>query len=182
MNYKSFEYRHKDISLLNRDSSTRTMFVILFSAIFLWQIFSLRSALLDGSFGTIEFASTCAVVFICFVFVLISIIYTVKNNRTINVIKAKGKCVRSVDILFDSKKDGFMSMFSILTKFISLISLIVLTCSVTFCVLQATFFEKISFFLPLLVTLCLCGFYSCYHVKGEIKTAKTVDEFNKIYQ
>ena len=181
MNLKSFEYRKKDISMLKKDATIRTISAILFALVAIWQICLLVSSIKDETLSGLNIISACAVFFFCFVFALVSLLQITKNARTINVITAKGKCVSSVNILFSTEKTGFMKMYSIVTKVIAVLCLVVLFCSITSAFLQAKFMETMSFYLPLLVALCLVGLYSSHHVDMQITAVKTVDEFNRIY-
>lgn len=181
MNLKSFEYRKKDISMLKKDATIRTVFAVLFAAVAIWQIALLATSVAKETLSVLNIASACAVFFFCFVFALVSILQISKNAKTINVITVKGKCVSSVNVMFSTEKTGFMKMYSITTKVIAVLCLVVLFCSITSAFLQAKFMETMSFYLPLLVALCLVGLYSSHHVDQQIKAVKTVDEFNRIY-
>ena len=181
MNLKSFEYRKKDISMLKKDATIRTIFAVLFAAVAIWQICLLASSVVNKTLTALNIASACAVFFFCFVYGLVSILQISKNAKTINVITAKGKCISSVNIKFSTEKTGFMKMYSIVTKIIAILCLVVLFCSITSAFLQAKFMETMSFYLPLLVSLCLVGLYASHHIDMQIKAVKTVDEFNRIY-
>ena len=101
--------------------------------------------------------------------------------RVISVVNNHGRCVSSVDILLNTKKDSFIKLYAIVCEALTLLATIVLVCSFTYSALQAAYNETMSFYLPLLVTICLTAFYSVFHLRNEIKTVQTVNQYNSIY-
>ena len=181
MNFKTFEYKRDDIKMLNKDSTLRLIFIALMGVVLVWQVYSLTLAIKDKSLNIGKLISVCAVCFIGIVMLIYSISTIVRNMRIVNVVNTKGRCASSVSMLFDPSKTGILNLYSILSKVVAALSLVVLACSLTTLALQANVTYSISFYLPLLVSLCLISLYSVHQVQHEVKIAKTVDEFNKIY-
>lgn len=181
MNYKVFEYHNKDIPFLKREIIFRSTFAMLFFATFVWQFISMIENINTGLLSVGKIVSSIFVLIACLLFSVLSILYVLKTLRVISVIKLKGKCVSSVEILFKLEKDSFIKLYSIITEILALIAAIVLICALTYSILEVSYYATLSYFLPLLITISLSAFYSVFHIRNEIKIVKTVEEFNAIY-
>ena len=181
MNFKTFEYRRKDIVKLSKDSTIRLLFIVLMGAVLVWQIYLLALSYRQYSLNTAKLISVCFVAFICVVTIIYSIIMIARNLRITNVINAKGRCASSVNMVFDPSKTGFLNLYSIASKIIAIFSVVVLVSSLTTLILQVNASYSISFFLPFLTSICLLSLYSVHHINNEIRIAKSVDEFNRMY-
>lgn len=181
MHLKKFEYLHKDVPFLKKDLGFRVFFILLFIAVFAWQFISILMQDFSTSVNIPMLISSVAVLLISLMFITLNLMYSFKNFKVLSVIKKQGRCISSVDILFNTKKSGFVYLYSLITKALALVATLILVCSITYSVLQITFYANVSFYLPLLAVVCVCGYYSAYHINTEIKTVKTVQEFNSIY-
>lgn len=181
MNLKNFEYLNKDIPFLKKELIFRAIFIVLFSTLFLIQFIAMLQKLITNSLNIGMAISSGVVLITCVLFCFLSILYMLKTLRIINVVNNHGRCVSSVDILLNTKKDGFIKLYTSVCEILALLATIILTCSLTYSALQAAYYETISFYLPLLVTICLTAFYSVFHLRNELKTVQTVNQYNSIY-
>lgn len=176
MNTKRFEYYHKDIKQLKIDIIFRVIFSLLFIACFVWQMISTINVYLDNALTPIKALVSCIVLVSSILLCLITFFYAFKDFRIIAAINMNGKCVSSVQILFSTKKSGFLKLYSYLMQFLTLsVSLILVAC-ITYSILQITILSTISFYMPMLLTICVSGYNSIYHIKDEIVTQQTVHE------
>lgn len=181
MNLKNFEYLNKDIPFLKKELLFRSIFAVMFFAVFLIQFISMIKLLISQTLNIGMAISTTVVLLTCALFCLISIVYMLKTLNIIKTINNQGRCVSSVDILLNTKKDSFIKLYSIVCDILALVASIVLVCSFTYAILQASYYATTSYYLPLLVTISLSAFYSVFHIKNEIKTVQTVNQYNSIY-
>lgn len=180
MNFKVFEYQHKDIPFLKKDIVFRTVFAALFFSVFVWQLITLLINVLNNNIHLGITISSTIVLLICLLFTMISLLYALKELRIVSAIRTRGKCVSSVDILHNLRKDSFIKLYSIVTEILAVATSLVLVCAVTYSILEISFYSTVSFYLPLLLTICLTGYFSMFHILNEIKIVKTVEEFHNI--
>ena len=181
MNSKRFEYYHKDIKQLKIDIFFRIVFSTLFMACFVWQIASTFSASTKGPLSNLQIVVSCLVLLTSLSMCFITFIYAFKDFRIIAAIKMNGKCVSTVSILFSTQKASFVKLYSYLIQLLSFAVTLVLIACITYSILQVAFLSTISFYMPLLVTICICGYNSIYHVKDEITTQNTVQQQQPLY-
>jgi len=180
MNLKKFEYLNKDTPFLKKDVAFRLFFTAVFFGVFVWQFVKLIIQLEQG-LNTAMIISTIAVLIIALLFSGLSILYCLKSMKILSVIRKTGKCVSSVEILFNTNKSGFMKLYSFLTEILAVICGIVLLCSVIYSALEVAYFSTISYHMPVLAIICACGFNSVYHINNEISVVKNVQLYNSIY-
>ncbi len=181
MNLKNFEYLHKDIPFLKKELVFRAVFTVMFFALFLIQLISMLKNLVIDKLNIGMAISSGVVLITCALFCFLSILYMIKTLRVINVVNNHGRCVSSVDILLNTKKDSFVKLYTIVCELLALLAVIVLVCSITYSALEVAYYQTLSFYLPLLITICLTAFYSVFHLKNELKTVQTVNQYNSIY-
>jgi len=181
MNLKKFEYLHKDVPFLKKDILFRAIFIVLFFAIFLIQLISMLQHFFKNTLELGMAISSGIVLLTSLLFCLISVMYLVKTSRIITIITKRGRCVSSVDILINTKKDGFVRLYSFVCEALALLATIVLVCSLTYSALEVKYYNQLSFYLPLLATICLTSFYSVFHLENELKTMQTVNNYHSIY-
>ncbi|MBQ9795752.1 MAG: hypothetical protein IJW36_02165 [Clostridia bacterium] len=177
MNSKKFEYTNKDIPYLKRDITFRTIFSALLIVMFIWQFVSIVIVSIKSSLTIMQICSSILVFISTLLLSYISLLYVFKDFRIIAAIKMKGRCVSAVQMLIKTNKRSFIRLYNLVLQFITLLTVLVLICSLTYSILQATFFSTISFYMPLLLTICVAGFNSIYHVKDEIHIQNTVQEY-----
>lgn len=177
MNSKRFEYTNKDIPFLKKDIVLRTVFAALFILVMVWQFASIVMISFDGTLSIMQICSSVLVFLCCLLLTLISFLYIFKDFRIIAAIKMNGKCVSSVQILIRTTRRSFIRLYSILIQFLTLVTSLVLLCSLTYSFLQITYMSTISFYLPFLLMVCVSGFNSIYHIKNEISTQNSVQEY-----
>lgn len=178
MNSKRFEYTNKDIPYLKRDILFRTVFTVLFLITFIWQFIILAKLTIQSSATIPQVCSSVLVFITSLLLSFISLLYIFKDFRIIAAIKLNGRCVSSVQILIRTTKKSFIWLYNILIQFLTLMTSLILICTITYSILQATYLSSTSFYLPLLLIICLSGFNSIYHIKDEIRTQNSVQEFN----
>ena len=182
MNSKQFEYQNRDIPFLKKDVLFRLSFFGLFFAIFIWQFVSLIIKLASKEDVNIVMivASTFVLLF-SILFCFVSIMYAIKNVKIIKAVLKDGRCVSSVNFVFDTKKASFVKLYSIINQILTLVTALILVASITFAILQATYNNTISFFMPCLAIICVSGFNSVYHLSTESKIMQTVQQYNNLY-
>ena len=180
MNFKVFEYHHKDVPALKKDITFRAIFALLFFVVFVWQLTTLLIKVINNSVHLGIIISSTIVLVVCLLFAVISLLYALKELRIIGAIKTRGKCVSSVDILHNLNKDSFIKLYSIVTEILAIATSLVLICAITYSILEISFYASVSFYLPLLLTICLTGYFSMFHIKNEMNIVKTVEEFHNI--
>lgn len=181
MKSKVFEYLNKDVPMLRKDIFFRAVSAMMFLTVFVIQIISLIKKVTNHALNIGMIVSSSIVLLVCLLFGVISILYMLKTLRIISVINARGRCVSSVEVLIDTKRDGFTRLYSLVCQILALLATIVLVCSLTYSVLQVSYYSSLSFYLPLLATICLTSYYSVFHLKNELKIAETVNEYHSIY-
>ena len=177
MNSKKFEYQHKDIIGLKRDILFRSLFMILFLGVFVWQFIMMFTTKLTVANSLVS----ASVLVTSLMLMSLSLMYIFKNFRIISAIKINGKCVSSVQVLIKTDKKSFIKLYCLLTQFLTLATTLILISSLTYTILQATYLSTVSFYMPLLMLVCVSGYNSIYHIKDEIKTQKTVQQYNATY-
>ena len=178
---KRFEYYHKDIKQLKIDIFFRLLFSVLFLVAFVWQFISMAILSIDKSLSIMHGVVAAIVLISSLLLCLVTMSYAFKDFRIIAAIKMKGKCVSSVQILFRADKKGFLWLYNLLMQFLTLMTSLVLVASVTYSILQVAFMSTISYYMPLLLTICVAGYNSIYHVRDEILTQQTVHEQQPLY-
>ena len=181
MNLKKFEYVHKDIPFLKKDILYRFSFILIFLFIFAWQFATLILNMMTDSITNIMIFSASFVMILSLLMFFCALMYIFKDFRIISTIKKSGRCVSSVQVLFNLEKRGFLNLYRLINTIISLLTALVLIASVTYSILEAHYYSSISYYLPILVVLCAISFNSVFHIKGEIKTLETVKQYHAIY-
>ena len=181
MNLKKFEFANKDIPFLKRDIIIRLIFTALFTILFIWQFVALFVAQAHNALSTTKIISTICVLLLSLLLAMLGFLYSFKDIKIMNAVKKRGTCVSTVDILFSTKKNSFIKLYEIVTQVLAYVSLFVLLCSITYSILQIAYFSSISYYMPILVLICLAGFNSVFHIKSEIKTIETVREYHSYY-
>lgn len=181
MNSKKFEYYHKDIAQLKKDITFRTIFATSFLLIFGWQFVSMIITYSHSKLNLIQIISSASILISSLLLAGLIFMYIFKDFRIIAAIKMNGKCVSSVQILFKTDKRSFIKLYSYLIQFLTLATALIMICSITYAILQATYLSSVSFYLPLLMLICMSGFSSIYHIKDEIRTQNNVQEYNALY-
>ena len=181
MKSKKFEYVHKDIKQLRKDIAFRFLFSILFLSTFVWQITSMIIISVNGDLSLMQGISAAIVLISSLMLCFVTFLYAFKDLRIIAAIKMNGKCVSSVNILFSTKKSGFLKLYNFLMQFLTLATSLVLIACITYSILEITVLSTISFYMPLLFVICISGYNSIYHIKDEITTQNTVREQNPLY-
>lgn len=178
---KNFEYLNKDIPFLKKELLFRAVFTVLFFTVFLIQFISMLKNLIADTLNIGMAISSTVVILTCALFCVISIIYMLKTLNIISTVNNHGRCISSVDILLKTKKDSFIKLYSLVCDILAVIASIVLICSFTYAILEASYYATTSYYLPLLVTISFSAYYSVFHIKNEIKTLQTVNQYNSIY-
>ena len=182
MNLKQFEYLNKDIPFLKKDIRTRLTFALVYFAVFAWQFASVViKSINEVAITTPMIISTIAVLIVCLMFTALSLMYCFKSFKILSVVRKNGRCVSNVDILFNTNKTGFVKLYSYITEVLTIVCSIVVLCSLIYTLLEISYFASISFYMPVLATICCCGFYSSYHINSEINIVKNVQMYNSIY-
>ena len=181
MNSKRFEYLNKDVPFLKKDITFRLFFALLYFTIFCWQFTSVIISNINKNFNLGMIVSSAFVLITCLLFSALSLLYAFKSMKVLSIVRKNGKCVSSVEILFNTDKKGFIKLYSIITEILSIVCSIVLLCSIIYSALQYSYLSSISYYLPLLATICLCGYYSSYHINTEIATVKNVIMYHSAY-
>ncbi len=181
MNKKRFEYFHKDIRQLKIDIIVRVIFSILFISCFAWQMALLIIESSKAQISQMQTITTTIVLVMSLLLCVTTFLYAFKDFRIIAVIKQQGKCISSVKMLFSTKKTGFVRLYSYLIQFLTLAVTLVLIACITYSILEITILSRISYYMPLLVTICVSGYNSIYHIKDEIRTQQTVTEQQPLY-
>ena len=181
MNLKKFEFVNKDVPSLKKDIATRLTFTVLFVGILIWQFVSFLITHNAGNMTIGKIISTVFVLLLALILGMLGFVYTFKDFRIVTAIKKRGSCVSTVDLLFSTKKDSFMKIYDIICQVLAYVSLFVLLCSLTSLILNAAFYSQMSYYMPLLFLLCAAGFNSVFHIKSEINTMKTVQQYHSFY-
>ena len=181
MKRKNFEYFHKDIKQLKIDITFRFIFTALFIATFAWQIVSMVMEQINGGLSLMQGVVGAIVLISTMLLSLATFSYAFKDLRIISAIKTRGKCVSTVSILFSTKKTGFVKLYNYLIQFLTLVTSLVLVACITYSVLEVAYLSSISYYMPMLILICVAGYNSIYHVKDEILTQKTVQEQAPLY-
>lgn len=181
MNLKRFEYFSKDVPFLKRGLFFRFLFFVLFMAVITWQITSMIVIHSQKGLSIPEIISGVTVILLSLLLGLISIAYVFKNMKVIEAIKKHGRCICSVPMLINIKKNSFIRLYSAISFVLALLALVVLLSSLTYSLLQAAYYATVSFYLPLLVLISVAGFNSVFHLKNEIQVLTTVQEYHSPY-
>lgn len=181
MTMERFEYQHKDLPMLKRDIIFRFIFVFLFSAIFIWQLVLLLTNYVRSTLSPMKTIVAVILLVVSLMFAVISFTYAFKSLNIIQRVILHGTAVRHISIISNAKKDSFLRMYSLAMQLITLAMVVILCCTVTYNILEYVYFTTISFYLPVLLFVCIAGFNSVYHIKDEIKTIQNVREFSSIF-
>ena len=181
MNSKRFEYTTKDTAHLKKDIAFRSLFASLLLFVFVWQFAMIIKVSLNGSLSIMQICSSILVIICSLLLFLICLMYVFKDFRILAAIKINGKCVSAVQLLIRTNKRSFIWLYNVLIQFLTLITSLVLICSLVYSILQITYLSTLSFYLPLLFMICISGFNSIYHIKDEIHTQNHVQEYNNAF-
>lgn len=176
MRSKRFEYFHKDIKQLKKDIAFRVTFSVLFFGVIAWQLITTLLLHFSKTLTQTKLIISAIVLISALVLFSVTLAYAIKDCRIVKVIKENGRCVSSVSILFSTDKTSFLKFYQGLMTILTVaITLLFIAC-VTYSILEISFYTKISFYMPLLLMICLAGYNSIYHVKDEILTQNNVQE------
>lgn len=178
MNSKRFEYSYKDIPSLKKDIFVRSFYALCFLSIFIWQFVDM---IVTAIVSTVSIMQTCSAIIVIastLLLTFVSLLYAFKDFRIIAAVKMNGRCVSSVQMLITTSKKGFLNLYKSLTQFLTLLTCLILICSITYSILQLAVMSYVSFYLPLLLLICMSGFNSIYHINEEMRTQKNVQEYN----
>ena len=178
MKTKNFEYYHRDIKQLKIDIFFRCLFSALFLGIFIWQLISVFT---KENLSNLHIIVSVVVLICSLMLAVITFVFAFKDLRIIATIKMAGKCVSSVQILFSTKKNSFIKMYAYLIQFLTLATTLILVASITYTILQISYMSTISFYMPLLLLVCVAGYNAIYHIKDEIRTQDNVHEQQPLY-
>lgn len=182
MQTKRFEYHYKDVPSLKKDCSIRILFAVLFFAVFIWQsIMCFFQFSNENEITSLSIASTIFVMILSLLMGLISLLFAFRLINSLNNIRRKGKSVQPMTTIFGIDKTSYARLYYIVNFLIVIAMIAVLSCGITMFVLEIIYYSKVSYYLPILFVIALCGFNSVYHINEEIKTVKNVQEFNSIY-
>lgn len=181
MNLKKFEYQHKDIPLLKKDIFARFVFAILFLLVAMWQFATLILELAKGPVSIFMIVSTIFVLMMSIVMSLCGLMYAFKDFRIITNIKKDGKCVSTVQVLYNIDKAGFIRLYQAINFILSLLTTLIIIATATYSFLEIAYYSTISYYLPILFIFCLVGYNSVFHIKYEINTVKLVKTHHSIY-
>lgn len=180
MGKKTFEYFHKDIPLLKKDMRTRLSFVILFSICFIAQLGLLIYKLYTRSATTFMAVVSAIVMLFALIFTILSLSFAFKDLQLINGIKKSGSVIHEMSLLPSISNDKAVKIYLMICKILAVAMLLVLACGITYNVLEIIYFSTFSFFIPMLVLVCIVGFNTVYHVKHEIETIQNTKEYSSI--
>lgn len=178
MRSKKFEYFHRDIKQLKTDIIFRCVFSALFLGIFVWQLISV---FINKNITSVQIVVSVIVLVSSLLFSAMTFVFAFKDLNIIATIKETGKCVSSVQILFSTNKTSFMRLYNLLISFLTLVTSLVLVACITYSILQVAFISTISFYMPLLIFICLSGYNAIYHIQDEIRTQQNVQEQQVLY-
>ncbi len=181
MKAQKFEYHYKDVPLLKKDIAVRFVFTLLFFAVFMWQFISMLVVYTNDTLDSLMILSSVTVMISSLMFAVVAFVYLFRSVNIITDIKKRGKAVRFVSVLSSSKSGSFIKLYSILTKIIALCMIVILSCAVTYSILELIHYSTMSYYLPALIMLSLCGFNSVYHITNEITRLRSVEEYNSVY-
>ena len=177
MNNKKFEFTDKDIPYLKRDIVVRTIFSVLFISIFVWQFIMMVQTYTKASLDVLKITSSLIVLICSLMLSFISLMYVFRNFRILTSINEHGRCVSYVQMLIKTNKRSFIWMYGVLIQFLTLVTSLVLICSLTYSILQVAYMSSISFFLPFLLMVCVSGYNSIYHIKDEMHIQNSTQEY-----
>ena len=181
MKSKRFEYYAKDIKYLKKDIVIRTIFTVLFLAVFIWQMIALVGVEKTSNTSLMQLIVSGSVLLSSLMLSLVSLAYVFKDFRIVSVIKTQGKCISSVPILFSTKKRSFVWLYNISIQILTLATSLVLIACITYMILEISYFATISFYMPTLILGCFAGFNSIYHIKDEMYIQHILHEQQPFY-
>ena len=181
MRTKRFEFNKKDVNHLKKDIILRTLFSILFLTVFVWQMISIVKKSTGNNLSIIQTTVSIIVLIGSLLLGLVSLFYAFKDFRIISVIKVNGRCINSVPILFSTKKSGFVWLYNILIQILTLATTLVLIACITYTILEISYFATISFYVPILVFVCISGYNAIYHIREEIYKQNILNEQKPLY-
>lgn len=181
MKSKRFEFFKKDLKYVKKDIIFRTIFSFLFLVIFVWQMAAIINKSLSAKLSTTQTIVSIFVLIFSLLLSLVSLSYIFKDFRIISVVKTNGKCISSVPILFQTKKRSFIWLYNLLLQILTLVISLVLIVCITYSILEFAYFSTISFFMPVLLLICVSGYNSVYHIKDEIYIQNILHEQQPLY-
>ena len=176
---KTFEYTNKDIPDLKKDIVFRTMFCLFFVVIMVYQFINMVLMSQKSNMNTLQLCVSVSVIASCLMLAYVSLMYVFKSFRIISAIKVRGKCISSVRLILDTKRKGFVKLYNGITAVLTLLTSLILVSAFTYSILQIAYTSTLSFYLPLLLLICVSGFNSIYHLRDEIHLQQNVQEFNR---
>ncbi len=178
MSQKRYEYNSKDKVMVKKDTAFRIVFLFLFLAIFFWQFILIVTQ--RDNLDPVKITISFLVMFTSAMFVLLGMIYIAKNLKILNRIKLRGRAIFNVTVISTGKKNSFLNIYKIVCEIIAFVMLVVLTCGLTYSVLELIYYSTISFYMPLVAIMSLTGFHTVYHINNEISIIKNVREYNSV--
>ncbi len=177
MKLETFEYHNKDVPMLKKDMAFRILFVGLFFIVFLWQLLFMIRDFSLGTLTTIKSIVAVVVLLVSFMFMLVAFVYAYRSINIVNDVKHHGKSVKTLTVLSDNKRGSFIRMYSLLTRFITLIMVLALLSGLTYGILEYVYYKTISFYLPIMFFVAASGLNSVYHIHAEIKLMNDVQKY-----
>ncbi len=181
MKTKKYEFHNKDIPDLKKDICFRIIFSFIFFAIFIWQFALLIMSSKSKNINILSVILGSIVMITSIMLALFSLVYAQRFINLTQRIKRNGKAIMNITILFNVRKKSFIKLYAVVAEILAVIMLLILTCSITYSILQYIYYSKVATYLPLLLTICFAGFNSVYHLNSEIKTIERVQEYNNIF-
>ena len=181
MQYVKFEYFHKDVKHIKNDLALRCFFSFLLLVVFAFQFVLILFKIPKGMLSLMEIVFSSVTLLGSLIILISNSSYIFKNFRIISVIKIKGKCVSSVPSLMKANTKGFLRLYSVTCSVLSLATTLILIASITYSILQAAFLSTTSFYLPLLLLICVSGYNSIYQIKYELKTNEVCQKQQPLY-
>lgn len=173
---KRFEYTHKDVKHLKKDIFCRSFFAFVILAAAAWQAYYVFDEYLNNTLDMVKIIVAGIVIFSGVVIFFTSLLYIFRNYRILGSIKVTGKCVGSVNVMFSTEKRSFLKLYQLLMSFLTISTFLVLTAGITYSILQVAYFNKVSFYMPMLIVICFSGLNAVYSVKHEIYIQKNVQQ------
>lgn len=180
--FKSYEFTHKDIPFLKKDFIMRVFFAFLFLFVFIWQFVLLVIRYTAKDITGIMMGVAIFTMILSLFMGVVAVLYAYKSFITIKMINKNGNMIRRMPLLgTNTKKTSFIRLYSILSKILAVVMLMLFASGITYAILDLIFKSAHSFYLPILLLITISGFNSVYHLQMEIQTINNVQEYNSIY-
>lgn len=175
MGYKKIEYTHKNISQLKSENRYRILFAIFFLLVLTAQIVLF---IIEGQkLSNIKYFIGFFVMISSFLMATTSILYFLKNNRIITQILTEASAVRMSANFLNTDKSYVLKLYAVFNIILTALSSIILLCSLVYTFLEFAYYSNLTFFLPILLLICISGYNTVFHIKYEILTAENVDKY-----